>query len=75
MRLEHLLIFDAVMVVAWFLAVYFWPRVLLSVFKRAILLKGFGDGPSPMNSPYVEPQALFADPLGATAGSNWRPRA
>jgi Protein of unknown function (DUF1254). len=69
MKLEHLLIFGAVMVVAWFLAIYFWPRVLLSVFKRAILVKGFGDGPIPVNSLYVEPQALFADPLGATAGS------
>ena len=69
MKLEHLLIFGAVMVVAWFLAIYFWPRVLLSVFKRAILVKGFGDGPIPVNSLYVESQALFADPVGATAGS------
>lgn len=69
MKLEHLLIFGAVMVVAWFLAIYFWPRVLLSVFKRAILVKGFGDGPIPVNSLYVQSQALFADPVGATAGS------
>ena len=69
MKLEHLLIFGAVMVVAWFLAIYFWPRVLLSVFKRAILVKGFGDGPIPVNWLYVQSQALFADPLGATAGS------
>jgi len=47
MKLEHLLIFGASVVVAWFLAIYFWPRVLLSVFKRAILVKGFGDGPYP----------------------------
>lgn len=69
MRLEHLLIFGSVMVVAWFLAIYFWPRALLSVFKRAILVKGFGDGPIPANSLYVESQALFADPLGGTTGS------
>jgi hypothetical protein len=69
MRLEHLIIFGTVMVVAWFLAIYFWPRVLLSVFKRAILVKGFGDGPIQVNSLYVEPQAVFADPLGATTGS------
>jgi hypothetical protein len=69
MRLEHLLIFGTVMVVAWFLAIYFWPRMLLYVFKRAILVKGFGDGPIPANSLYVEPQAVFADPLRATTGS------
>jgi hypothetical protein len=69
MKLDHLLIFGAVMVVAWFFALYFWPRVLLSVFKRAILVKGFGGGPIPVNSLYVESQALFADPLGMTAGS------
>ena len=69
MRLEHLLVFGAVMAVAWFLVIYLWPRLLLSVFKRAILVKGFGDGPVPVNSLYVESQALFADPLGATTGS------
>ncbi len=69
MRVAHLLIFGSVMVAAWFLAIYFWPRVLLSVFKRAILVKGFGDGPIPVNSLYVESQALFADPLGGTTGS------
>jgi hypothetical protein len=69
MKLAQLLIFGAVGVAAWFLAIYFWPRLLLSVFKRAILVKGFGDGPIPVNSLYVESQALFADPLGATTGS------
>jgi hypothetical protein len=69
MRLGHLLIFGAVMIVAWFVALYLWPRLLLSVFKRAILVKGFGDGPIPVNSLHVQSQASFADPLGATAGS------
>lgn len=69
MRLGHLLIFGAVMVVAWLLAVYLWPRVLLSVFKRAILLKGFGDGPIPVNSLSVQPQAHFADPVSPRGGS------
>ena len=32
------------------------------MFKRAILVKGFGDGPIPVNTLYTEPQALFADP-------------
>ena len=53
------------MVAAWFLFTYFWPRMLLSVFKRAILVKGFGDGPIPVNTLYTEPQTLFADPLHA----------
>lgn len=68
---EHLLIFGAVMVAAWVLVIYFWPRMLLYVYKRAILVKGFGDGPIPVNTLYTEPQALFADPLHPpTSGSN-----
>ena len=70
-RMEHLLLFGLVMVASWFLFTYFWPRMLLSVFKRAILVKGFGDGPIPVNTLYTEPQALFADPLHVPAsGSN-----
>lgn len=68
-KLEHVIIFGAVMVAAWFLALYFWPRVLLSVFKRAILVKGFGDGPIPVNTLYVQSERSFADPVGAAAGS------
>ena len=71
MTFEHLLIFCSVAVVAWFLFTYFWPRMLLSVYKRALLVKGFGDGPVPINTLYTEPQALFANPLNAPAsGSN-----
>ena len=71
MTFEHLLIFCSVAVVAWFLFTYFWPRMLLSVYKRALLVKGFGDGPIPINTLYTEPQALFANPLQAPAsGSN-----
>ena len=62
MKYEHLLIFGSVMVVVWFLFTYFWPRMLLSVFKRAILVKGFGDGPIPVNTLYTQPQKLFAEP-------------
>lgn len=62
---EHLLIFGSVMVAAWFIVIYFLPRMLLSVFKRAILVKGFGDGPVPINTLYTQPQALFADPLAS----------
>ena len=57
------------MIAAWFLVTYFWPRMLLSVYKRAILVKGFGDGPIPVNTLYTEPQKLFADPLHAPASS------
>jgi hypothetical protein len=69
-QMEHWLLFGSVMVAAWFLFTYFWPRMLLSVFKRAILVKGFGDGPIPINTLYTEPQALFADPLHAPASAS-----
>jgi hypothetical protein len=70
MNYEHLLIFGSVMVAAWFLFIYFWPRMMLSVYKRAILVKGFGDGPIPVNTLYTEPQTLFADPLHAPASAS-----
>jgi hypothetical protein len=60
---EHLLIFGSFMVAACFLFIYFWPRLILSVYKRAILVKGFGGGPIPVNTLYTQPQALFADPV------------
>jgi len=66
---QHLLIFGAVMIVVWCLFIYFWPRMLLSVYKRALLDKGFGDGPIPVNTLCTEPQALFADPLHAPASA------
>ena len=47
-----------------FLFIYFLPHLIYNnVFKRAILDKGFGDGPIPVNTLYTEPQTLFADPL------------
>lgn len=69
---QHLLLFGAVAVAACVLAIYMWPRIMLSVYKRAILVKGFGEGPVPVNTLYTEPQAVFADPLRAapTSGSN-----
>ena len=69
-HLEHLLLFGSVMVASWFLFTYFWPRMLLYVFKRAILVKGFGDGPIPVNTLYTESQTLFADPLHAPASAS-----
>jgi hypothetical protein len=70
MNYEHLLIFGSVMVAAWFLFTYFWPRMMLSVYKRALLVKGFGDGPIPVNTLYTEPQKLFAEPLAAQTASS-----
>jgi len=70
MEYEHLVIFGGVCVTAWFLVIYFWPRMMLSVYKRAILVKGFGDGPIPVNTLYTEPQTLFADPLHAPASAS-----
>lgn len=69
-RLEHLLIFSAVCGATWLLFIYFWPGFLLRVYKRAILVKGFGEGPVPINTLYTQPQALFADPLHAPAGGS-----
>ena len=68
MGYEHLLIFSSVMVVVWLLVIYFWPRMLLYVFKRAILVKGFGEGPIPINTLYTQPQELFAEPLALQTG-------
>jgi hypothetical protein len=66
---QHLLIFGLVVIPVWFLVIYFWPRLLLSVYKRALLVKGFGEGPIPVNTLCTEPQALFADPLHAPASA------
>jgi hypothetical protein len=70
MESKHLLIFGSVMVATWFLFIYFWPRLILYVYKRAIFAKGGGDGPIPVNTLYTEPQALFADPLHAPASAS-----
>jgi hypothetical protein len=69
MYYEHLLIFGGVCVATWFLFIYFWPRLLLSVYKRGLLVKGFGDGPVPVNTLYTEPQKLFADPITSQSAS------
>ena len=63
MEYEHLLIFGGVCVATWLLFTYFSPRLMLYVYKRALLVKGFGDGPVPINTLYTQSPALFADPL------------
>ncbi len=69
MIFEDLMIFGSFMIVAWFLFTYNWPRLLLAVYKRAILVKGFGEGPIPVNTLYLEPQKLFAEPITAQSAS------
>jgi hypothetical protein len=63
MGYEHLLIFSMICVATWLLVTYLYPRLMLSIYKRAQLSKGFGDGPVPVNTLYTQPQALFADPF------------
>ena len=70
MAYAHLFIFGGACVTVWFFAIYFWPRIFLIVFKRAILVHGGGDGPIPINTLYTEPQTLFADPLHPPAGAS-----
>jgi hypothetical protein len=71
--MNHLLIFGSVAIVAWVLGtlllVYFWPHLVSNIYKRAILNRGFGEGPVPINTLYVEPQRLFAEPLAAQSAS------
>jgi hypothetical protein len=75
MKHKHLLTFGSVMIVAWvlgtFLFIYFRPHIVCNHFEKAILVKGFGDGPIPVNTLYTEPQTLFVDPLHVpVSGSN-----
>jgi hypothetical protein len=70
MGYEHLVIFGVICVAAWFFIIYFLPSMLLSVYKRAILKKGFGDGPIPINTLYTESKALLADPIHPPAGAS-----
>ena len=56
--------------VVWFIFTTFWPRLLLSVYKRAVLVKGFGEGPIPVNTLYTEPQEIFADPIHPPASAS-----
>ena len=76
MKHKHLFTFGSVMLAAWavgtFLFICFWPHLVINHFKRAIVDRGFGDGPIPINTLYTEPQKLFGDPLHTSlpAGSS-----
>jgi len=47
-------------VIVWplgtFVFVYLWPRITVGGFKRAILNRGFGAGPIPINTLYAVPE-------------------
>lgn len=70
MGYEHWLIFGVVCVATWLLVIYFWPGLLLIAYKRGLLVKGFGDGPIPVNTLYTQPQHLFAEPIEAQSSSS-----
>src|SRR6476661_2536450 len=70
MNYEHLLIFGGFCIVTWFVVIYSWPRMLLYVYKRALLIRGFGEGPIPVNTLYTAPQKLFAEPLASQTASS-----
>ena len=63
MVLPHVLIFSSIMVTTWLIFIYNWPRLILFIYKRAILVQGLGEGPIPINTLYTEPQKLFEEPL------------
>jgi hypothetical protein len=72
MAYEHLTIFGGICIITGLLVTYMLPRLLLLVYKRAILVTGFGDGPIPVNTLYAESQELLADPMHPPAGaSKW----
>ena len=73
MNNQNLLIFGAVVVVVWCVVIYFWPRLMLSAYKRAALGKGFGDGPIPVNTLHTQPQKLFAEPIAVQTASSSNP--
>ena len=68
----HLLIFSAICVATGLLVTYLLPRLMLSIYKRAAISQGFGDGPIPVNTLYTEPQKLLRKPLHASAASEAR---
>jgi hypothetical protein len=74
MKHKHLVIFGSVMLVAWALGallfVHFWPQLVYNHFESAIVKKGFGGGPVPVNTLYTEPQTLFAEPLAAQSATS-----
>ena len=46
--------------------IYFWPRLTVMGFKRAIVKRGFGGGPIPVNTLYAEPNISSASASNAS---------
>jgi hypothetical protein len=57
---DAIILLAATAVVVWvlgaFVFIYFWPRITVNGFKRAIVARGFGGGPIPVNTLYAVPQ-------------------
>ncbi|HSS60161.1 MAG TPA: DUF1254 domain-containing protein [Candidatus Limnocylindrales bacterium] len=57
-------------VIVWALGapafIYFWPRITVAGFKRAIVSRGFGRGPIPINTLYAEPNVSSASASNAS---------
>jgi len=57
-------------VIVWALGtpafIYFWPRITVTGFKRAIVKRGFGDGPIPVNTLYAQPNIPSASASNAS---------
>src|SRR6478752_4920660 len=49
--------------------IYLWPRLTVNGFKRAIIKRGFGGGPIPVNTLYAEPGVSSASPTGSLMGT------
>ena len=49
--------------------IYFWPRITVTGFKRAILRRGFGGGPIPVNTLYAVPAISSESPIGSLMGT------
>jgi hypothetical protein len=50
--------------------IYFWPRMTVFGFKRAILKRGFGDGPIPVNTLYAVPTTAAPSASILATGTN-----
>jgi hypothetical protein len=48
---------------------HLWPRITVGGFKRAIVARGFGGGPIPVNTLYAEPSVSSASPTGSLMGT------
>ncbi|WP_345762699.1 DUF1254 domain-containing protein [Diaminobutyricibacter sp. McL0608] len=70
---NNVLVLAVAAVIVWAIGaptfLYLWPRITISGFKRAILKRGFGTGPIPVNTLYAEPSTSSASPTGSLMGT------